>query len=113
MYIDGWKTELRKGMLDITVLNMLKHSQHHGYEMVQTLKKSNELRTHEGSIYPVLERLKSAGLVISHLEFHNTEARPRKYFELTPQGHKVLEDMNAHLDRVYDIIQGFKKGTGK
>jgi hypothetical protein len=39
MYIDNWQTQLRKGMLDIVIMNLLSHGSCHGYEMVQRMKK--------------------------------------------------------------------------
>ena len=57
MYVDNWQTQLRKGMLDIVILNLLSHGPCHGYEMVQQLKKVHGLKMREGNIYPILARL--------------------------------------------------------
>jgi PadR family transcriptional regulator PadR len=80
--LDNWQAQLRKGLLDIAILNLLKHSELHGYEMVQTLKQGRGLRIHEGNIYPILARLKADGLVTTYTKA-SLEGPPRKYFRLT------------------------------
>ena len=112
MDLDNWQAQLRKGLLDIAILNLLAHNQLHGYEIVQILKQSRGLRIHEGNIYPILARLKADGLVTSHKQ-SSPEGPPRKYFKLTEQGRKTLADMNAHWDRINNTILNFRKGTYK
>jgi PadR family transcriptional regulator PadR len=110
--LDNWQAQLRKGLLDIAILNLLEHNQLHGYEIVQILKQSQGLRIHEGNIYPILARLKADGLVTSHTQ-SSPEGPPRKYFKLTEVGRKTLADMNVHWDRINKTILNFRKGTYK
>jgi PadR family transcriptional regulator PadR len=110
--LDNWQAQLRKGLLDIAVLNLLEHNQLHGYEMVQTLKQSEGLRIHEGNIYPILARLKADGLVTSYTKA-SPDGPPRKYFKLTVVGRKTLADMNTHWDRIVETILNFRKGIHK
>ena len=110
MRLDNWQAQLRKGLLELAVLNLLKHNQLHGYEMVQTLKQSQGLRIHEGNIYPILARLKADGLVISHTK-SSPEGPPRKYFKLTELGRETLADMNVHWDKINKTILNFRKGV--
>lgn len=107
MNLDNWQTQLRKGLLDIVILNFLQHGQSHGYEMVQTLKKIQGLRIREGNIYPILARLQTDGLVTSHSEA-SLDGPPRKYFKLTELGQKTLKDMNTHWGQIIDGIQCIK-----
>jgi len=46
--LNNWRTQLRKGLREVAVLNLLQHGQHHGYEMVQALKQSHGLKIREG-----------------------------------------------------------------
>jgi PadR family transcriptional regulator PadR len=110
--LDNWQAQLRKGLLDIAILNLLKHNQLHGYEIVQTFKQSRGLRIHEGNIYPILARLKADGLVTSQTK-SSSEGPPRKYFKLTESGRKTLADMNLHWDKINETILNFRKGTHK
>ena len=112
MNLNNWQTQLRKGLLDIVILNLLRHSQYHGYDMVQTLKKSQGLKIREGNIYAILARLQTDGLVASYSEA-SQDGPPRKYFKLTKLGQKKLADMNAHWDQIIESIQNIRKGTYK
>ena len=112
MNLNNWQTQLRKGLLDIVILNLLQHSRCHGYEMVQTLKQSQGLKIREGNIYPILARLQTDGLVTSYSEA-SRDGPPRRYFKLTELGQKTLRDMNAHWDQIIESIQTVRKGARK
>ncbi len=112
MNLNNWQTQLRKGLLDIVVLNLLQHGQCHGYEMVQALKQSTGLNIREGNIYPILARLQTDGLVTSNSE-SSRDGPPRRYFKLTELGQKTLADMNAHWDQIIESIQQIRKGAHK
>jgi len=107
---NNWQTQLRKGLLDIAVLNLLNHNRCHGYEMVQTLKQIDGLKVREGNIYPILARLHSDGLVRSYSE-PSKDGPPRKYFELTPLGQDTLADMNLHWNQMVENIEKITKGV--
>lgn len=109
MNLHNWQTQLRKGLLDIVILNLLQHSRCHGYEMVQMLKKTEGLKIREGNIYPILARLQTDGLVKSISE-PSQDGPPRKYFQLTPSGQKTLKDMNQHWDTIIKSITSVRKG---
>ncbi|MHC4757889.1 MAG: PadR family transcriptional regulator [Planctomycetota bacterium] len=110
MNLDNWQTQIRKGLLDIVILNLLQHGRCHGYEMVQTLKQINGLKIREGNIYPILARLQTDGLVSSNSE-PSTDGPPRKYYELTKQGQKTLADMNSHWNLIIESMNAIRKGT--
>ena len=112
MKLDNWQTQLRKGLLDFVALNFLKHGRCHGYEMVQTLKRTQRLEIREGNIYPVLARLQMEGLVTSYSQT-SRDGPPRRYFRLTKPGQKVLSDMNAYWDEVIESIQSLRQGDLK
>ena len=108
MNLNNWQTQLRKGLLDIVILNLLRHGRCHGYEMVQTLKLSQGLKIREGNIYPILARLQTDGLVTNYSEA-SLDGPPRKYFKLTELGQRTLVDMNAHWDQIIESIQSVRK----
>jgi PadR family transcriptional regulator PadR len=105
MAFENWQIQLRKGFLDIVILNLLNHGPSHGYEMCHCLKKIDGFSLREGNIYPILARLESEGLVISQSQ-PSQGGPPRKYFNITDQGRKALEKMNAHWDW---IIKGLEQ----
>ena len=110
MNLNNWRTQLRKGLLDVAVLNLLQHGQRHGYEMAQALKQMEGLALREGNIYPVLARLQIDGLVRSHTEA-SADGPPRKYFRLTQTGQEVLADMNSHWDQITESIETIRGGS--
>ena len=112
MDLSNWQTQIRKGLLDIVVLNLLQNGQSHGYEMIQTLRQINGLEIREGNIYPILARLQTDGLIESYSE-PSRDGPPRKYFKLTEHGRKTLEEMNSHWDLIIDSIQNIRKGACK
>jgi PadR family transcriptional regulator PadR len=110
MNLENWQTQLRKGLLDIVVLNLLYRGPSHGYEMVQTMKRIEGLQIREGNIYPVLARLETDGLVTSYSQ-PSADGPPRKYFRLTETGQKALDDMNNHWDRLISSLESIRKGA--
>lgn len=112
MNLNNWQTQLRKGLLEIVILNLLRHSQYHGYEIAQILKKSQGLIIREGNIYPILARLQTNGLAASFSET-SLYGPPQKCFKLTKLGKKVLKDMNKYWDQITKDIQHIRKGTYK
>ena len=112
MDFDNWQTQLRKGLLDIVVLNLLQQESWHGYEMVQTLKQIDGLKVREGNIYPILARLQTDGLVTSSTE-PSRDGPPRKSFRLSRLGQKTLAEMNAHWDRMIESIERVRRGVQK
>lgn len=109
MELQNWQTQLRKGLLDIVVLNFLARGRCHGYEMVQELKKCRGLTLREGNIYPILARLQTDGLAESSNE-PGPDGPPRKYFIITEQGRRMLEEMNQHWDMIVGSVNQVRKG---
>ncbi len=109
MNLENWQTQLRKGLLDVVIMNLLRHNRCHGYEMVQKLKQINGLKIREGNIYPILARLQTDGLITSKSEA-SQDGPPRKYFALTDLGLKTLDSMNSHLARMIESIQRVRQG---
>jgi len=79
MDLNNWKTQLRKGLMEMAVLNLLQNGKIHGYEIVQKLKRLEGLKIREGNIYAILARLRIDGLVKSSEET-SEDGPPRKHF---------------------------------
>lgn len=109
MYVDNWQTQLRKGMLDIVIMNLLSHGPCHGYEMVQRMRRIEGLHIREGNVYPILARLEQEQLVESYTQT-STDGPPRKYFKLTASGVSTLKDMNGHWGQMIESIEKVRKG---
>ena len=89
-----WETQLRKGGLGLAVLATLWPGRLYGLEMLRKLDTDAGLSVPEGTIYPLLSRLKAEGLVTS--EWVESDAgHPRKYYALTELGRRRVRDMAA------------------
>lgn len=93
--LTNWSTQLRKGLLELSIINLLARGELYGYDLVKRLAKVEGLVVTEGTIYPLLSRLRTGGLVRARLE--ESRAGPvRKYYTLTAEGRRARETMNAH-----------------
>ena len=72
---DNWTTQLRKGVLELCVLNVVGQAPVYGYDIVKRLRGIDALVIREGTVYPILSRLKRDGLVITSLQ-ESPEGRP-------------------------------------
>jgi len=96
---NNWATQLRKGMLELCILNAIKDSSLYGYDIVRKLRNIEGLLVTEGTIYPILSRLKREGLVRTEIK-ESTEGPPRKYYEITTKGEKILSEMNNYWNDI-------------
>jgi PadR family transcriptional regulator PadR len=89
---DRWEAQLRKGALEMAALASLWKGRLYGLEIIRFLEDQSRLVLAEGTIYPILSRLKSEGLLTS--EWVEAEAgHPRKYYSLTGAGRERLRLM--------------------
>ena len=89
---DRWEAQLRKGALEMAALASLWHGRLYGLEIIRFLEANSRLVVAEGTVYPILNRLKSDGLLTS--QWVEAEAgHPRKYYSLTEAGRERLCQM--------------------
>ncbi len=82
---DKWEAQMRKGCLEMAVLASLWRGRLYGLEILRVLERDSRLVLAEGTIYPILNRLRTDGLLQS--EWVEADAgHPRKYYQLTPAG---------------------------
>jgi len=98
-FFENWATQLRKGMLELCVLNAINKSSLYGYDIVRRLRDIKGLVISEGTIYPILSRLKREGFVQTTIK-ESAEGPPRKYYELTAKGQQILREMNHYWDDI-------------
>ncbi|MBX7255691.1 MAG: PadR family transcriptional regulator [Candidatus Hydrogenedentes bacterium] len=110
--VDNWATQLRKGLLELCILNIVAQEEVYGYDLVKRLTELPGLGIAEGSIYPLLSRMRKVGLLTARLE-ESPSGPARKYYALTPEGRLCWERMNGHWDNLARGIQGLRNGGGK
>jgi PadR family transcriptional regulator PadR len=89
---DKWEVQLRKGCLELAILAALWDGTLYGLEILRRLESDSDLVISEGTVYPLLSRLKSLGFLKS--EWVESDAgHPRKYYSLTPAGKQRAQEM--------------------
>ncbi|KDN54311.1 PadR family transcriptional regulator [Flavobacterium seoulense] len=93
MNIENTKAQMRKGVLEFCILSVLKEKDAYTSEILETLKNA-KLLVVEGTIYPLLTRLKNDELLTYRWE-ESTSGPPRKYYGLTETGQIFLNELNG------------------
>ncbi|HLT48874.1 MAG TPA: PadR family transcriptional regulator [Aequorivita sp.] len=108
MKIENTKAQMRKGVLEFCILSVLKDGEAYTSDILETLKDAKMLVV-EGTIYPLLTRLKNAGLLSYRWE-ESTSGPPRKYYDLTETGKLFLTELN---DTWAELQQAVNKVTSE
>lgn len=108
-FTDNWTTQLRKGVLELSILNALREERRYGYDIVRRLREIRGLVIGEGTVYPILSRLKREGLVATEL-VDSPEGPARKYYRLTDRGREVLAWMNEHWSGLVESLESLRRG---
>ncbi len=101
------ETELKRGILQIAVLSLLRVPRY-GYQLGRMLADAG-LAVEEGTLYPILRRLEEQGFLESR--WVTEQARPRKYYETTPDGRQSLEALLATWRRVDEGLRSILADT--
>ncbi len=102
MKIENTKAQMRKGVLEYCILSVLKDEDAYVAEILDTLKNA-KLLVVEGTIYPLLTRLKNAGLLSYRWE-ESTSGPPRKYYGLTETGKIFLKELSTTWDELQTAV---------
>ncbi len=86
MNIENTQSQMRKGVLEYCILSIIRKKEAYPGDIIDKMKGAG-LQLLEGTLYPLLNRLKNAG-VLSYRWVESTSGPPRKYFQLTPKGEK-------------------------
>ncbi len=93
----AWITQLRKGLLELLLLNAIARGESYGYEIVQQLRQVDGLQVGESTVYPILERLRKDGYVAVRRE-PSPSGPMRRYYSLTMAGKHRVAEMNSYWD---------------
>lgn len=91
MNIENTKAQMRKGVLEFCILSILSDGERYPTEIIEKMKEGKLLIV-EGTLYPLLTRLKNDGLLAYRWE-ESTSGPPRKYFTLTDEGKRFLKEL--------------------
>ena len=93
MNIENTASQMRKGVLEFCVLSVIRDGEAYPSDIIEKMKSAN-FQLLEGTLYPLLTRLKNAGL-LSYRWVESSSGPPRKYFSLTPQGREFYAELDS------------------
>ncbi|WP_046743244.1 PadR family transcriptional regulator [Kordia zhangzhouensis] len=107
-FVQKWQSQVKKGTLAFILLNILKDNEFYGYELIEQVRKYTTIEIAEGTLYPLMNRLKKEGLVTSKW-VEQESGIPRKYYQLTNVGISTLAEMRTYWDGLETAIQKLTK----
>jgi PadR family transcriptional regulator PadR len=105
-FTEKWTGQIKKGLLIFLVMNVIKRKNSYGYEIIQEINKSTGITMADGTLYPILKKLKSEKLVLTRWDVQENTP-PRKYYYLTGTGNAVLKEMKEYWTNLSDSIKLF------
>jgi len=108
---DNWSAQLRKGSLDLAILACLWKKPLYGLEVLRSLSNGSDLTVAEGTLYPILNRLRVEGLLESEW-VESGSGHPRKYYRLTESGRKRIREMARGWIEFSDKLNAILKSIG-
>lgn len=105
-------TELRRGVLELCVLSVLRRGESYAFDIVRILSEAGELLTSEGTIYPLLARLRERRLVSTTWR-ESASGPPRRYYQLTDAGRRALVDLSGDWMRFRDAVDVLIGAAGR
>ena len=106
MNTDNTKSQMRKGMLEYCIMLLLRQQPCYANDIIQKLHEA-EMIVMEGTLYPLLSRLKRDGL-LGYEWRESTQGPPRKYYVLTPDGHEALAQLDASWEEIQRTVYFLK-----
>ncbi len=102
-------SQLKRGTLELCVLSLLCDSDCYGYELVNRISECMQIT--EGTIYPLMKRLKDNGVIDSYI-VESQEGPPRKYYRITESGRaekeKLLSEWFGFVESINSLLKGDK-----
>lgn len=102
MKVENTKAQMRKGILEYCILSILSNNEAYPSEIILALKEA-KLLVVEGTLYPLLTRLKNAGILTYRWE-ESTSGPPRKYYSLTEGGKDFYEELAKTWEELYRSV---------
>ncbi len=106
-----WASQFRKGLLELCILSLLEAESGHGYRIVQRLAEHPVLEARESTVYPILSRMRSSGIVSVSKE-PSREGPPRNVYRLTRAGFERLDELVTYWHGLVDAVCRLRVSTG-
>jgi PadR family transcriptional regulator len=109
---DALLAQMRRGTLQYCVLALLASEERYGFDLVRGLADVDGMVTSEGTIYPLLSRLRRDGLVESTWQ-ESPSGPPRRYYRATSAGRQALDDFKREWSRFRDAVDTLVEGRAE
>lgn len=107
MIVENTQVQMRKGILEYCILSIISHGETYASDIIEELRNARLLVV-EGTLYPLLTRLKNNGL-LSYQWLESTSGPPRKYYQLTDTGKSVLSELEKTWNELVFAVEAVKK----
>ena len=107
MNIDNTQTQMRKGIHEFCILSIIRQGEAYPSDIVEQMRAAN-LSILEGTLYPLLTRLKNAGM-LNYRWVESSSGPPRKYFSLTPAGEAFYKELQTTWQELSDAVNKLTK----
>ena len=111
MDIQNTQSQMRKGVLEFCILSIIKQGEVYPSDIVDKMKGAN-LNIFEGTLYPLLTRLKNAGY-LTYRWVESNSGPPRKYFLMTEQGLSFYAELERTWKELADAVQALTSQNGQ
>src|SRR5690606_2418610 len=102
MNIENTQSQMRKGVLEFCILSIIRQEEVYPSDIIEKMKES-KLDILEGTLYPLLTRLKNAGL-LTYRWIESSSGPPRKYFSMTEKGEEFYEQLQKTWKQMADAV---------
>ncbi len=109
---EDWHAQIRRGLLELCILSTLGRKAGYGYEIATRLAVAPALAAPEGTIYPLLRRLKKQGLLDAYWE-ESAAGPPRQYYRLSRQGQARLVDLKTQWRELALAVDAMVEGNAE
>ncbi len=103
MIVENTQVQMRKGILEYCILSIISHGETYASDIIDELRNARLLVV-EGTLYPLLTRLKNNGL-LSYQWLESTSGPPRKYYQLTDTGKAVLTELEKTWNELVYAVE--------
>ncbi len=103
--------QLKKGVLEMLVLQLVCQGPTYGYELLTRMDKTSHgfFKVKEGTLYPILYRLEDDGLIEAQWRTSGGRTAPKKYYTATPEGHAAYAVQRKAWRAFADCVDGFDR----
>ncbi len=111
MNIENTQSQMRKGVLEFCILSVIQRGEVYPSDIIEEMKKAN-LNILEGTLYPLLTRLKNADL-LTYRWVESSSGPPRKYFSLTEKGAAFYKELEQTWNEMASSVATVTRSNGK